>query len=472
MDLSKLSDSDLQALQAGQLEKVSDEGLQHLHEQSSPPAQQAPSTMEKIWDGAKTFAGYGPNSPANRDAASRREQYAQAHPGEAPVQPESIASGAVRGLTGNGLGAMMPGAGGFSLSGMLSGAKDALASQVKAQAQSGEAVEGTPPLAIPAAALPAGALKLANFLNGGPIRRIGMGMAQGAASDPAHPYIGAAKGGFMGLIGEGAGGLAEKAGDATMQVAVGRNKYTPGVGTALADEGLVGTRGMMKGQVARKLEQTGQNIASNASEIPGKPFDGHEIAQNIAQDAVKLPPGGARPSSADMGKLQDTGEFLQDISNRGAEDGPQALHRRMEAGQRTYRGTENAKANTVSQLSKREGAQYSGRLKDEFRKAAPDLVPNDGVQGAEQVPGVDPEELANNDSTYGALKRAEKGLSTDAPLPTSLMKAMSFGVHHAPGGSLAASLLGQGLTKGGQAIQGINNPLVRDLILKNSSHKD
>jgi hypothetical protein len=54
MDLSKLSDNDLQALHSGDLTKVSDEGLKYLHEQNQPP-----SSVEALGRGALQGATLG-----------------------------------------------------------------------------------------------------------------------------------------------------------------------------------------------------------------------------------------------------------------------------------------------------------------------------------------------------------------------------------------------------------------------------
>ena len=56
MDLSKLSDSDLEAVSKGDMSKVSDEGLQHLS--GAPAPQAAPSDLSEAVEGKKEMAKY------------------------------------------------------------------------------------------------------------------------------------------------------------------------------------------------------------------------------------------------------------------------------------------------------------------------------------------------------------------------------------------------------------------------------
>lgn len=309
-------------------------------------------------------------------------------------------------------------------------------------------VTGAPPLATPMAAAPKALQGLAGFFGGSAKGRASAGAIQGAAGDSEDRVRGAVVGAGMSLGLDGLSKMLTKPGDAAMQIAVGRKKYTPGVGTTLADEGIVGTERMMERQVGRKLQERGSELGELASEIPGTPFNSQEIARSVAKDAARpmIVPGG-QPSAADMTKLSTIREFAEDVASRGAESGPQALSRRVAAGGRSYRGKEDPLQSLVGQLSKLEQQKYSQALKDAHA----------ATSGGSQ--------FADTDKAYAALKRAQAGLSEETSLPKSLGQIIFSGVHKLPGGSAVMSTAGQGLTKSGQLASGANNPLLRGIAL-------
>jgi hypothetical protein len=312
----------------------------------------------------------------------------------------------------------------------------------------GKAVQGEEML--PAAVrAPEALTKLATMLNVSAPRRVAMGAVQGAVSNPEHPVQGAAIGGGTSLLGEGVGKLLTGGGDVAMQAAVGRRKFTPGVGTTLADEGIIGTREGMTKQVNSKLAQRGQQLHELADEIPGAPINTPELAHTVVGDAAKpmMVPGGA-PSSADMPKLSAVRDFGTDMASRGMESGPQALARRIAAGQRSYRGKEDPLQSLLGQLSKGEQVQYSKALKGAHSEAT----------GTSQ--------FADTDKAYGALKRAQSSLAEDISLPRSLFGLASMPANFLPGGSAAASTIGQALTKGGQGVKGLTGPMLRQALLE------
>lgn len=292
--------------------------------------------------------------------------------------------------------------------------------------------------------------------------RIGAGALQGAATgaleepdatksglqlaDRAkNAAYGAGLGGAITGATEGIGALLRKGGDAAMQIAVGRKKYTPGVGTTLADEGVWGTKGMMADQVANKLDERGQEISDLAKQIPTGSINSPSIASDIQATASKpLTVPGANPSSSDVDKLNAINSFTDDIASRGAESGEQALQRRIAAGQRSYRGKEDPLQSLIGNLSKQEQQQYSSALKNAHQAAT----------------GSDAMSVADN--AYGALKRAQKGLDEDPSLPRSLFQALSIPATHIPGGSIGASTAGQVATKAGQ---NVSNPQARQGLL-------
>ena len=294
--------------------------------------------------------------------------------------------------------------------------------------------------------------KLANFLNASAPRRVAASAVQGAVTNPDDPLAGAAKSAAFSAGGETVAKLLKAPGDVAMQAGVGRRKYSPGVGTELADEGVWGTRGMMKGQVNKGLERTGSTLHELADEIPDAPINAPQMGRNIAQGAAKpmAVPGGA-PSSADIPKIEKIREFGEDVASRGMETGPQALARRIAAGQRGYRGKEDPLQSLLGQLSKQEQIQYS-----------------QGLKGAHEA-ATSTSRFADTDRRYGALKRAQSSLNEDITIPRSLMGLLSQSAHAIPGGSLTLSTIGQAATKAGQAADKVNNPLLRQALLERAS---
>lgn len=344
-----------------------------------------------------------------------------------------------------------------------------------------DVVEGSPPMTVPAGLAPSALMKLSAFLTKNPVTRIATGAVQGAASDPEHPVRGAAVGAGLGTAGEVLGALFGKGADVGMQAAVGRNKYTPGVGTTLADEGLWGTRRRMQDQVAGKLAERGQQISSAASQIPADiTNDSMNVATSIAKDASRpyLVPGG-QPSVADMPRLGTVRDFAQDIASRGAETGDQVLARRIAAGTRSYNGKENPLQSLLGKMSKQEQVHYSTALKDmgdlataqgsKYVGPASDSI---RAQIASEAPSAGKglgDTLREADASYGALKRAEKGLNSEVSMPHTVFQALTGASKTLPGGAIAASSLAQALSKGGKAIESISDPMIRKLILEKAS---
>lgn len=60
-----------------------------------------------------------------------------------------------------------------------------------------------------------------------------------------------------------------KAGDRLMQKAVNAKEYVKGMGTRMADEGLIGTKGMMKGQIASKLPKREAELTNATRQVKG-----------------------------------------------------------------------------------------------------------------------------------------------------------------------------------------------------------
>jgi hypothetical protein len=69
MDLSKVSDQDLEAITSGDMSKVSDEGLALIAAQGQP-TEESPGLLSRAWSGAKNVANDVINSPGAKAAGS------------------------------------------------------------------------------------------------------------------------------------------------------------------------------------------------------------------------------------------------------------------------------------------------------------------------------------------------------------------------------------------------------------------
>lgn len=257
------------------------------------------------------------------------------------------------------------------------------------------------------------------------------GGAMGAAQDEEDRLrgflTGAGTQGGVATAGKILGGV----GDAAMQMAVGRKKFTPGVGTELADAGLFGTQNMMRGQTGRALNETGQEMGRVASEIQ-TPISGRKIGREISEEMTAPLTGSwtVAPSARDTGTINDMMNFAEDVAARGDETATQALARRRAAGSSAYsQKTGDPKLAPLAQASKLEQAKYSQALKE----ADPRMVPLD--------------------TRYAALKKAEKGLSEEPSIPRSLLGIASMTSKSIPGGSLATGAVGQAGVKGDKLAQ-------------------
>lgn len=261
------------------------------------------------------------------------------------------------------------------------------------------------------------------------------GALMGAAQAPEGERT---KGALMGGgVQGGLSGLAKllgKAGDVAMQVGVGRKKYTPGVGTELADQGLVGTRGMMRKQAEKRLGAVGQEMGDIASQIPE--IDARRIGEEMSSELVAPLTGGGQiaPSARDLGTVGQLQDFATDVSSRGVETGAQAAARRRAAGASAYSArTQDPKLSPIAQASKLEQQKYSAALK-----------------------AADPR-MAPIDASYAALKKAQKSLGEEAPLT-------GLGLISRPvstlGGAAATTIAGQAGVKGGKLAEFLS-PLAR-----------
>lgn len=246
--------------------------------------------------------------------------------------------------------------------------------------------------------------------------------------------------------GEGLGKLlgrpAAKIGDYLMQKAVGMKNFIPGVGEKLAQAGLIGTKGMMQRQAESGLESAGQQIGDLASKIPGQ-ISQDPVANSVASIADRsiTPEGYTRPESQAM--VNKVLNKAQDFAYSEPISGPEMAARRAQAGMdaRAAGAYRNNPAQTLkAQLASAEQSGYSQALKDAYSKSFPDQ-PND---------------LANADSMYSALSKANTGLN--APQSSSyysLLKKLALPVAGGAAGGVPGAVAGAVLsTPAGQSVTG------------------
>jgi hypothetical protein len=231
MDLSKLSDEELTALEHGDLSKLSDEALDAIGGQEPAEAQgQAPKKgideelMDKVPAPIKNILG---GISAYQNGLVKAGTFGNLK-NPLPGTDEIAKEHPVMDAAGQGVGTAAAGAAVAEALPFTAAPRAASYLGRVAQGGAGGAVQGgiTGLLTKPEE----GGSRLAQAGHGA-LNGAKYGAMATAALDPLAQLLG-------------------KGGDVGMQVSVGRRKYTPGVGTTLADEGIVGTQGMMKNQVA------------------------------------------------------------------------------------------------------------------------------------------------------------------------------------------------------------------------------
>lgn len=247
------------------------------------------------------------------------------------------------------------------------------------------------------------------------------GALVGAASTPEDRLRGFLTGGTVQGGVSGAGKVLGKVGDIAMQMGVGRNKYTPGVGTELANQGLIGTKNMLKSQAGEAANRVGSEMQQVASEIPF--INAENIGNQMREELTGPLTGGGsiKPSARDLGEIAQYKAFADDIAQRGIESGSDALSRRVASGKSAYSAkTQEPKLAPIAKSSKLEQQLYSGALKE----ADPRMIPLD--------------------ASYAALAKAKHALQGEAPLSGG---GVLFGSAGKYGGSLPLTTAGQIGTK-------------------------
>jgi hypothetical protein len=253
-----------------------------------------------------------------------------------------------------------------------------------------------------------------------------------------------AQNGFVsGLIGGGlqtAGEGANKLGDWLMQKAVGMKKYMPGVGEKLADEGVIGTKGMMKGQVEKALPAREAELQDAVKGLKGT-VDPEPVANAVRGQADKfIPtpgPSGPMPIQSDnLPAVNQATSRADEIMIRGALHPEEALSLSRTAA----RGAYGANGQPLNQFGDKLAQTEGISLKDAIKEMA----------DAQDAPAVR-EALAKEAALLNAKKGLNKPESMQSVVGKMLLKAgIGGGVGYelgggagAAAGALASTPLGQ-----------------------------
>jgi hypothetical protein len=232
-------------------------------------------------------------------------------------------------------------------------------------------------------------------------------------------------------------GLA-KSGDYLMQKAVGMKKYIPGVGEKLADEGLIGTKGMMAKQAQRGMNRAGQTMEDAVQGMSGS-VDSSQIADEMGQLASPHITRNGNISPEDAEKVAQIMGASRDVAQRGQVSPGEAWDYSKAAGKRSYRG-DDPLLSARAELGQAEQAGTSKQLK----KLSPEFE-----KGAD---------------SYSALAKAHRGLTKPESI-TDVVKGsignalVGGGLGYAAGGrtgAIAGALAGTsaGRSAGGRAAIG------------------
>lgn len=195
----------------------------------------------------------------------------------------------------------------------------------------------------------------------------------------------AGTGGLQQMAGEGLGSVVKavgsglgKVGDFAMQKAVGLKRIVPGVGQTLADEGVMGTKGMMRSQVEKAMEAKGQQIGELAKSSPA--IDTRPVAERLGGKAASLMDSEGSVLPDNQTAYRKYLEAATGASNEGSISGEVAATRRTQYGKIARdagRYRDNPGQGIKAQLAGEQQAGYSQALKE----ANPDIVPVDKAYG-------------------------------------------------------------------------------------------
>lgn len=241
-------------------------------------------------------------------------------------------------------------------------------------------------------------------------------------------------GAVTGLLTRGAESGARKAADVLQQKAMGVARPMAGLGNAAVDEGIVGSKDMMKDQVQTKLKDAGQAIQSAASNI-SKPIDSAGIADDVATRLKKFITEGGQWAKQDEPAIVDTLAHARDVASRGEIPATEAAQFRAVAGRRANQAGAYKQVpgqSDIADLNKAEQGGYSDALKQAY---------------ADSNPG-QPNAMAAADTRYGNLAKMRSGLNKPDDLRSLLLGAgkaavgggLGYQIDGAPGAIAGAAM--------------------------------
>lgn len=424
MDLSKVPTEDLKAISEGKWDKVSTPGLQ-------------------AYQGALQQESQAQTQSLNPQTAPDSAQKA-AHPSQTAVpqgQPSDLQNYLQKGISAiSGVrGGLLKGAswGNLDPSAMSPGFKAGISENPALSGifqMAGEMASGA--LVGSVAGVVGGASALgrigANTVSGGLLG--GLAAPRGGQTRLGNSAKGAAMGGMASAALEGVSSLGGELGDYLMQKAVGLRKNTPGVGSTLADLGVVGTKNMMANQVESKLADEETALQKTVESLSGT-VNSKEIADAVSQKAQRftLPSSGqASPfSQSELNKVRDTAEKLSGMGDLSASD---LLALKRQGDYQGFTAGGNPATSTEAEL----GRTGANAARQALKKMSPDVA----------------DSLLNEQ----ALIKAKGALNKPESIHQGMGSSLFFG--KAPGQALISSLLGQAADKGGNVAETAADPAV------------
>lgn len=249
---------------------------------------------------------------------------------------------------------------------------------------------------------------------------VAAGAGQGALENPGEnltlgeDFMGRAKNAGKGAavslgLGLAGKGLA-KAGDYAMQKAVGAKEYISGLGNRMADEGLIGTKGMMRKQIENKLPLRERDLTAAIQSMQQKP-----ISNAAAEAALRTKASGYMPKIGPEGPMPiptPDAPFVNSALTRAEEAATQRPElfpeTMLDTARKIAKPAYNPQTGTPLTKFEHELSQAeAGAMKEQLKKAAE----------AQGIPAVR-EALAKEE----ALLKARRALGQKETLPEILMR--------------------------------------------------
>lgn len=282
------------------------------------------------------------------------------------------------------------------------------------------------------------------------------GGAQGALQAPGegetrsgNALRGASLGTLLGGAGEALSGIGSKVADKAMQYAVGMRKFIPGAGNRLVNQGLMGTKDALEGQVGRKLPEVESQVQDLVQSMPNK-TPASELADSVSKVGNKFKlSDGTIPDNVQpyADKVRSAAEGINKLGDRSAVD---LLKLKRQGDYLGYTASGNPATSLEAELGQAQG--------DKARELLSSMSS-----------GQTADKLADEQALILAKKALQKPESIHQGIGSNLI------FHRIPGGSLLGSAGAQASQKGLGGIGNLlSNPYAIQLLLqgtKNSSEK-